>query len=114
MVANGAGAPYRDGRSGFSRKVARSMTDRLKGKFAFCTASGAGIGRATALAFARAGARVVASDLNEAAMAGLGGGGAPRSVSLEAGGPGGNETNAKPVGPAALAFQPPGLLRPRT
>src|SRR5438046_431894 len=47
------------------------MTDRLKGKLAFCTASGAGIGRATAVAFAREGARVVASDLNEAAMAGL-------------------------------------------
>ena len=47
------------------------MTDRLKGKLAFCTASGAGIGRATATAFAREGAKVIASDLNEAAMAGL-------------------------------------------
>ena len=41
------------------------MADRLKGKLAFCTASGAGIGRATAIAFAREGARVIASDLNE-------------------------------------------------
>jgi NAD(P)-dependent dehydrogenase (short-subunit alcohol dehydrogenase family) len=31
------------------------MTDRLKGKLAFCTASAAGIGRATAIAFAREG-----------------------------------------------------------
>ena len=53
-----------------SREDAR-MSDRLKGKLAFCTASGAGIGRATAVAFAREGAKVVASDLNEAAMAGL-------------------------------------------
>ena len=42
------------------------MADRLKGKVAFCTASAAGIGRATAIAFAREGARVIASDLNSA------------------------------------------------
>ena len=47
------------------------MTDRLKGKLAFCTASGAGIGRATAIAFAREGARVIATDVKEAALAGL-------------------------------------------
>ncbi|MEZ5855908.1 MAG: SDR family oxidoreductase [Hyphomicrobiaceae bacterium] len=47
------------------------MADRLKGKTAFCTASGAGIGRATALAFAREGARVIATDLNEERMSGL-------------------------------------------
>ncbi len=40
------------------------MTDRLAGKTAFVTAAGAGIGRATALAFAREGARVIATDLN--------------------------------------------------
>ena len=40
------------------------MTGRLSGKTAFCTASGAGIGRATAIAFAREGARVIATDLN--------------------------------------------------
>ncbi len=47
------------------------MADRLKGKTAFCTASGAGIGRATALAFAREGARVIATDLSLERMAGL-------------------------------------------
>ena len=31
------------------------MADRLKGKLAFCTASSAGIGKATAIAFARRG-----------------------------------------------------------
>ena len=44
------------------------MTDRLKGKTAFVTAAGQGIGRATALAFAREGAKVVATDLNEALL----------------------------------------------
>ncbi|MCP4383619.1 MAG: SDR family oxidoreductase [Hyphomicrobiales bacterium] len=38
--------------------------DRLKGKRAFLTAAGAGIGRATALAFAAEGAYVIATDLN--------------------------------------------------
>ena len=47
------------------------MTGRLSGKTAFCTASGAGIGRATAMAFAREGARVIATDLNEDRMQGL-------------------------------------------
>lgn len=47
------------------------MADRLKGKTAFCTASGAGIGRATAIAFAREGARVIATDLDVAKMRGL-------------------------------------------
>ena len=40
------------------------MTDRLKGKTAFVTAAGQGIGRATALAFAAEGAHVIASDLS--------------------------------------------------
>ncbi len=44
------------------------MTGRLNGKTAFCTASGAGIGRATALAFAREGARVIATDIDPAAL----------------------------------------------
>ncbi|PRX33724.1 2-keto-3-deoxy-L-fuconate dehydrogenase [Meinhardsimonia xiamenensis] len=37
---------------------------RLEGKTAFTTAAGQGIGRATALAFAREGARVIATDIN--------------------------------------------------
>jgi 2-keto-3-deoxy-L-fuconate dehydrogenase len=47
------------------------MTDRLKGKRAFLTAAGAGIGRATAIAFAAEGAHVVATDLNAALLADL-------------------------------------------
>ena len=40
------------------------MAGRLAGKTAFITAAGQGIGRATALAFAREGAKVWATDLN--------------------------------------------------
>jgi 2-keto-3-deoxy-L-fuconate dehydrogenase len=47
------------------------MTDRLKGKLAFVTAAGQGIGRATAEAFVREGARVIATDINAALLADL-------------------------------------------
>ena len=47
------------------------MTDRLNGKTAFVTAAGQGIGRATAEAFVREGARVIATDINEALLAEL-------------------------------------------
>jgi 2-keto-3-deoxy-L-fuconate dehydrogenase len=45
---------------------------RLKDKIAVVTAAGAGIGRATALAFAAEGALVHATDIDGAALAGLG------------------------------------------
>ncbi len=44
---------------------------RLTGKFALLTASAQGIGRAVAEAFVAEGARVVATDVNEKALAGL-------------------------------------------
>ena len=47
------------------------MTD-LTGKTAFVTAAGQGIGRATALAFAAAGASVIATDVNADKLASLG------------------------------------------
>jgi 2-keto-3-deoxy-L-fuconate dehydrogenase len=45
--------------------------NRLAGNTALLTAAAAGIGRATAEAFAAEGARVIATDLNEAGLAGL-------------------------------------------
>ncbi len=47
------------------------MAGRLDGKTAFCTASAAGIGRASAIALAQQGARVIATDRDVAGMAGL-------------------------------------------
>jgi 2-keto-3-deoxy-L-fuconate dehydrogenase len=47
------------------------VSGRLSGKHALITAAGAGIGRATALAFADAGARVLATDIDGDALAGL-------------------------------------------
>lgn len=48
------------------------MTEKLTGKTVVVTAAAQGIGRASALAFAKAGAKVVATDLNEALLAELG------------------------------------------
>src|SRR3954451_5308079 len=47
------------------------MGDRLKGKRAFVTAGAAGIGRACAIAFAREGAKVFATDIDEKGLAPL-------------------------------------------
>ncbi|OOG41359.1 SDR family oxidoreductase [Rhodanobacter sp. C05] len=47
------------------------MSGRLSGKRALVTAAGAGIGRATALAFAQAGAQVLATDIDSGALVSL-------------------------------------------
>jgi 2-keto-3-deoxy-L-fuconate dehydrogenase len=56
-----------------SPERSNDVTQRLAGKTAFVTAAGQGIGRATAEAFAREGARVIATDLNEGLLASLAG-----------------------------------------
>lgn len=60
------------------------MTDRLKGKRAFLTAAGAGIGRATALAFAAEGAHVIATDLKPELLADLKAQGVAETYALDA------------------------------
>ena len=47
------------------------MSDRLKGKRAFVTAAAVGIGRACAVTFAREGATVFATDIDEAKLGAL-------------------------------------------
>jgi 2-keto-3-deoxy-L-fuconate dehydrogenase len=49
----------------------KRMSDRLKGKRAVVTAAAAGIGRACAIAFAREGATVIATDIDERGIASL-------------------------------------------
>jgi 2-keto-3-deoxy-L-fuconate dehydrogenase len=58
------------------------VTGRLDGKTAIITAAAAGIGRASALAFAREGAKVIATDIDEKNLATLGAGIATRRLDV--------------------------------
>jgi 2-keto-3-deoxy-L-fuconate dehydrogenase len=86
------------------------MADRLKGKLAFCTASGAGIGRATAIAFAREGARVIASDISDAAFDDLAKAGVAECIKLDARNTGAIEAQAKRLGPVDVLFNAAGFV----
>jgi 2-keto-3-deoxy-L-fuconate dehydrogenase len=86
------------------------MADRLKGKVAFCTASAAGIGRATAIAFAREGARVIASDLNSAGLAGLEAAGVAELITLDARDTAAIEAEAKRLGAVDVLFNAAGFV----
>ncbi|GIQ76702.1 SDR family oxidoreductase [Bradyrhizobium sp. RD5-C2] len=59
------------------------MSNRLKGKRAVVTAAAAGIGRACAIAFAREGATVIATDINESGIATLGKDGIAETARLD-------------------------------
>jgi 2-keto-3-deoxy-L-fuconate dehydrogenase len=86
------------------------MSDRLKGKTAFCTASGAGIGRATAIAFAREGARVIATDIDEARKQGLKEAGVADCLRLDLLDTAAMNAMAKRVGPADVLFNCGGFV----
>ena len=59
------------------------MSDRLKGKRAFVTAAAVGIGRACAVAFAREGATVFATDIDEPKLEALKGEGVAEVARLD-------------------------------
>jgi len=86
------------------------MSGRLAGKTAFCTASGAGIGRACALAFAREGARVIATDLDATKLVGLEAEGIAECRSLDVGDTAAVEAMAKAVGGVDVLFNAAGFV----
>lgn len=89
------------------------MAGRLQGKRAFVTAAAQGIGRATALAFAAEGAEVVATDVNEAALAALAG---PRirTRRLDVLDPAAIAATAKEVGAVDVVFNCAGFVHQNT
>ncbi|MCX5496873.1 SDR family oxidoreductase [Kaistia dalseonensis] len=86
------------------------MTDRLKGKRAFLTAAGAGIGRATAIAFAAEGAHVIATDLKGELIADLGTHGVAEAYPLDVRSTEAIEALAQQVGPVDILFNCAGFV----
>jgi 2-keto-3-deoxy-L-fuconate dehydrogenase len=64
-------AEVKDKITGIDRGRPGGLMDRLRGKVCLVTAAGQGIGRASALAMAREGARVIATDIDAGALADL-------------------------------------------
>lgn len=85
------------------------MAGRLQGKVAFVTAAAQGIGRATSLAFAREGARVIATDVNEAKVREIAGG-AITTRRLDVLDPAAIEAAAKEVGAIDVLFNCAGYV----
>lgn len=84
--------------------------DRLKGKRAFLTASGAGIGRATALLFAAEGAEVIATDINVDLMADLGDHGIARTAKLDVRDTAAVDALAADIGPIDILYNCAGFV----
>jgi 2-keto-3-deoxy-L-fuconate dehydrogenase len=87
------------------------MTGRLAGKTAFVTAAGQGIGRATAEAFAREGAHVIATDRDETLLATLQGVTTRRLDVLDAAA---IAATAQAVGPVDVLFNGAGIVHAGT
>jgi 2-keto-3-deoxy-L-fuconate dehydrogenase len=86
------------------------MSDRLKGKRAFVTAGAAGIGRATAIAFAREGASVFVTDIDEKGLGSLAGEGVSDVARLDARDTSAVTAMAKRVGPVDILFNAAGFV----
>jgi 2-keto-3-deoxy-L-fuconate dehydrogenase len=86
------------------------MTGRLKGKTAFCTAAGAGIGRAVAVAFAAEGAKVIATDIDMAKLKGLAEYGIAETHLLDVRHTASVEKTAKAVGTVDILFNAAGFV----
>ena len=86
------------------------MAGRLAGKVAFITAAGQGIGRGAALAFAREGAQVWATDLNPKALAGIEGQHGIRSRVLDVTDEAAVGRVAAEVGPIEVLFNCAGFV----
>lgn len=84
--------------------------NRLQGKRAFVTAAGAGIGKATALAFAAEGAQVVATDLKPELMADLKGRGIAEAHGLDVRDTEAIEAMAARVGAIDVLFNAAGFV----
>jgi 2-dehydro-3-deoxy-L-fuconate 4-dehydrogenase len=89
------------------------MPDQLANKTAFVTAAGQGIGRATALAFAAAGARVIATDIDAAKLQAIGSD-SIRTAKLDVLDPDAITQAAGDAGPIDILFNCAGLVHQGT
>jgi 2-keto-3-deoxy-L-fuconate dehydrogenase len=86
------------------------MAARLRGKTAFVTAAGQGIGRAGALAFAAEGARVIATDIDERLLATFDGTKGIVTRRLDATDPVAIDALARDLGPLDVLFNVAGFV----
>ena len=86
------------------------MSERLKGKRAFVTAGAVGIGRACAAAFAREGATVFATDIDEKNLASLSGEGVAEVARLDVRDGAAVEAMAKRVGNVDILLNAAGFV----
>lgn len=86
------------------------MTDWVRDKTVLVTAAGQGIGRATALAFAEAGAKVIATDINETTLAEFAGTGGVETRVLDVLKDDAVRTLVAEIGPVDVLFNGAGFV----